>query len=189
MRAPVRSLLALATLAALTACSAPVAETVGNPADGQVEAATIQPDAASVARITEAFLTPMTPDDNIDSPASWQAADGSLWLIATAKATDKLVVYDGQTGAHLRDVGTAGAGPGQFDRPNGIAVIDDLVLVVERDNRRVQVMTLPDFTPIGHFRPGRAAQALWPVGQQDRAGQLRPVCDRFLGQRRGCAGQ
>ncbi|MGN0862104.1 MAG: phytase, partial [Stenotrophomonas koreensis] len=97
MRAPVHSLLALATLAALTACSAPVAETVGNPADGQVEAATIQPDAASVARITEAFLTPMTPDDNIDSPASWQAPDGSLWLIATAKATDKLVVYDGQT--------------------------------------------------------------------------------------------
>ena len=151
MRAPVRSLLALATLAALTACSAPVAETVGNPADGQVEAATIQPDAASVARITEAFLTPMTPDDNIDSPATWQAPDGSLWLIATAKATDKLVVYDGQTGAHIRDVGTAGAGPGQFDRPNGIAVIDDLVLVVERDNRRVQVMTLPDLTPIGHF--------------------------------------
>ena len=48
--------------------------------------------------VAESFLTPLTPDDNIDSPASWTAPDGSVWLIATAKATDKLVVYDGDTG-------------------------------------------------------------------------------------------
>ncbi len=57
--------------------------------------------------IAEAFLSPMTPADNIDSPAAWRAPDGALWLIATAKATDKLVVYDGSTGQHLRDVGAA----------------------------------------------------------------------------------
>lgn len=147
MRAPIRSTLALATLALLGGCAAQVA----GHADGAVAAGSTDTATASVAHIGEAFLTPMTPADNIDSPASWQAADGSLWLIATAKASDKLVVYDGQTGAHLRDVGSSGAGPGQFSRPNGIAVIDDLVLVVERDNRRVQVMSLPDFTPIGHF--------------------------------------
>ena len=148
MRAPVRSLLAMAAIGFVAACSDKPSADTGNVPAPFTDAATTE---RQVVRISEAFLTAMTPDDNIDSPASWQAADGSLWLIATAKATDKLVVYDGQTGAHLRDVGTAGAGPGQFDRPNGIAVIDDLVLVVERDNRRVQVMTLPDFAPIGHF--------------------------------------
>ena len=147
MRAPIRPFLGLAGIALLAGCSAPVADTTATPpAAGSHEVT-----AAPVARIGEAFLTPMTPADNIDSPASWQAPDGSVWLIATAKASDKLVVYDGQSGVHLRDVGSAGTGAGQFDRPNGIAVVDDLLLVVERDNRRVQVLTLPDFTPVGHF--------------------------------------
>ncbi|OJH79298.1 MAG: phytase [Stenotrophomonas maltophilia] len=111
----------------------------------------VAPVERNVATIAEAFLTPMTPADNIDSPASWQAPDGKTWLIATAKATDKLVVYDGSNGQHLRDVGSTGTGLGQFDRPNGIAVIDDLLWIVERDNHRVQVLSLPDFTPLATF--------------------------------------
>lgn len=104
-----------------------------------------------VVTVAEAFLGPMTPENNIDSPASWKAPDGKTWLIATAKATDRLVVYDGSTGAHLRDVGSTGTQPGQFDRPNGIAVTDDLLWIVERDNHRVQVLALPDFTPLAVF--------------------------------------
>jgi 3-phytase len=111
----------------------------------------VAPVERKVATIAEAFLTSMTPADNIDSPASWQAPDGKTWLIATAKATDKLVVYDGSTGQHLRDVGSAGTGLGQFDRPNGIAVTDDLLWIVERDNHRVQVLSLPDFAPLATF--------------------------------------
>ncbi|NHN20667.1 phytase, partial [Bacillus amyloliquefaciens] len=88
---------------------------------------------------------------NIDSPAAWRAPDGRLWLIAPAKATDKLVVYDGSTGQPLRDVGSSGTAPGQFDRPNGIAVLDDLLWIVERDNHRVQVLSLPDFAPLATF--------------------------------------
>ena len=104
-----------------------------------------------VATLAEAFLTPMTPDDNIDSPAAWKAPDGKTWLIATAKATDKLVVYDGSTGSPLREVGSNGTALGQFDRPNGISVTDDLLWIVERDNHRVQVFSLPDFTPLAVF--------------------------------------
>ena len=96
--------------------------------------------------INEAFLTAMVEEDNIDSPAAWTAPDGSTWVIATAKATDKLVVYDGATGETLRNVGARGEGEGQFMRPNGIAVVDDLLFVVERDNHRVQVLNLPDFS-------------------------------------------
>lgn len=101
--------------------------------------------------VAEAFLTPMTPEDNIDSPASWPSPDGRLWLIATAKETDQLVVYDGETGATLRRVGSKGAALGQFDRPNGVFVIDDLVYIVERDNHRVQLMRLPEFEPLAVF--------------------------------------
>lgn len=108
-------------------------------------------DAATVA---EAFATPMTPEDNIDSVASWTAPDGRILLLATAKSTHRLVVYDGATGAFVRHVGERGAGEGQFDRPNGIAVADDLAFVVERDNRRVQVLRLPGMETVAMFGAG-----------------------------------
>jgi 3-phytase len=113
--------------------------------------------------VAESFLTPLTPDDNIDSPASWTAPDGSVWLIATAKATDKLVVYDGDTGVTRSAIGGHGAKPGEFRRPNGIFVADDLVFVVERDNRRVQVLALPSLQPLGHFGEAQlqAPYGLW----------------------------
>ena len=159
MRArPVLGLLALAVLAGCKPAVTPAPAASNAPAADP--AATT---GRSVATVAEAFLTPMTPADNIDSPASWTSPEGQVWLIATAKATDKLVVYDGQTGAHLRDVGSTGAGPGQFDRPNGIAVVDDLVLIVERDNHRVQVLQLPSFTPLGTFAADdlRKPYGLW----------------------------
>jgi 3-phytase len=160
--APLLSLLAVAVLAGCkpAATPAPTAPAV-DPA-----AATT---GRTVATVAEAFQTPMTPDDNIDSPASWTSPEGQVWLIATAKATDKVVVYDGQTGAHLRDVGTRGTEPGQFVRPNGIAVVDDLMVIVERDNHRVQVFKLPDFTPLGTFGADdlRKPYGLWVNKQAD----------------------
>lgn len=98
--------------------------------------------------VGEAFITASTPQDNIDSPASW-LQDGKRMLVATAKATDQLVIYDGDTGQRLRTVGGTGTGLGQLQRPNGIATVDDrFVFVVERDNHRVQMFGLPDFTPL-----------------------------------------
>lgn len=115
------------------------------------------------ASVAEAFLTPLTPDDNVDSPASWTTPEGHTWLIATAKSTHRLLVYRGDTGELLRTVGEQGPAPGQFDRPNGVFVIDDLVLAVERDNRRVQVLRLPEFTPLGSFGEAELQQpyGLW----------------------------
>ncbi len=113
--------------------------------------------------VAEAFTTAPAPADNIDSPASWRAPDGRRWLIATAKASDTLVVYDGDTGERLREVAGPGTGAGRLDRPNGIAVIDDLVLVVERDNRRVQAFALPGFEPVASFGASELVQpyGLW----------------------------
>lgn len=101
--------------------------------------------------VPERWVSASTPRDETDSPAAWVAPDGGLWVIATAKETDLLVVYDGATGRELRRIGGPGSAPGQFRRPNGIAVHGDLVFVVERDNRRVQVLRLPGFEPLGSF--------------------------------------
>ena len=60
-----------------------------------------------IASIAEAFVTALTPKDNIDSPASWRAPDGKTWLFATAKEGKGLVLYDGDTGATLRSVSSS----------------------------------------------------------------------------------
>jgi len=111
--------------------------------------------------LAESWISPCTPGDNIDSPALWCAPDGADWVICTAKSTDELVVYNGADGRELRRVGGPGEALGQMRRPNGVAVIDDLCLVVERDNHRVQVFRLPSFTPLGMFG---AAELIKPYG-------------------------
>ena len=115
------------------------------------------------AVVREAFLTASTPDENVDSPASWTDGDGRTWLLATSKATNRLMVYDGDTGAELRRTGSKGSAAGQFDRPNGIFVFEDKVFVVERDNHRVQVLRLPDLRSVGTFGTDELKQpyGLW----------------------------
>lgn len=109
--------------------------------------------AANVAHtvVKETFVTPLTPQDNVDSPALWAGRDGQTLLLATGKKSGHLVAYDGDTGAALGTRGRKGSGAGELDRPNGIFVQGDLVFVVERDNHRVQVLRLPGFESVGMF--------------------------------------
>jgi 3-phytase len=119
--------------------------------------------------------------DNIDSPAVWHGPDGQHWLLSTAKTTDVLVVNDAATGKELQRVGGSGTGPGKLERPNGIAVIDDLALVVERDNQRVQVFRLPSFTPLGTFGASDLRKpygiAVYPAA--DRGAYVAYVTDNY----------
>jgi 3-phytase len=123
------------------------------------------------ARLTEAWQTERDTLDNIDSPAVWHGPDGQHWLLSTAKTTDVLVVNDAATGKELRRVGGPGTAPGRMERPNGISVIDDLAMVVERDNHRVQVFRLPGFTPVGIFGESLLKMpygiAVYPGGEPD----------------------
>ena len=127
-----------ALLAVLTACRQA----------GQSAPAATSP---APAILEEVWQTERDTLDNIDSPAVWHGPDGQHWLLSTAKTTDVLVVNDAATGRELRRVGGSGSGLGGLERPNGIAVIDDLALVVERDNHRVQVFRLPSFESLGVF--------------------------------------
>src|SRR5690606_13313437 len=60
----------------LAACAGvPVAEDAEDRADRAREAARADT-GSDAAVVTEAWLSPMTPVDNIDSPAAWSAPDG-----------------------------------------------------------------------------------------------------------------
>lgn len=113
--------------------------------------------------VPERFVSAPSPQDELDSLATWPAADGSTWLIASAKSSHRLAVYDADSGRRLRDVGGKGEALGQFRRPNGVAVFGDYLFVAERDNRRVQVLRLPEFAPLASFGEAqlRSPYGLW----------------------------
>jgi 3-phytase len=148
------ALFSIAAILCLAACTTPLPRTLA-----PTPAATIEP----VVVVPERYVSSEDPRDELDSLATWPAEDGRTWLIATAKATHSLVVFDADTGERLRSVGHKGPAPGEFLRPNGVAVQGDHLFVAERDNRRVQVLSLPGFTPQGTFGSGelRSPYGLW----------------------------
>ncbi len=133
------------------------------------------------AVVPEAFVTPANPPDEVDSPTAWLTPEGGRWLISTGKETHQLLVHDGETGALLRRIGRKGSAPGEFNRPNGVFAWGDRLFVVERDNRRVQVLSLPGFTPLATFGEGelRSPYGLWL--HEPEGGQLELwVTDSFM---------
>lgn len=157
MTTPLRRLAPLAPLLLLAACATPRDPSHSRSIEHEL------PTAGEAARVRETFLTAPLPALEIDSVAAWIAPDGTPWLISTAKETHQLAVHDGDSGAFVRTVGRRGAGAGEFERPNGIAVYADRVFVVERDNHRVQVLSLPDFAPLMSFGADelRSPYGLW----------------------------
>ncbi|MGQ4584313.1 phytase [Lysobacter sp. F60174L2] len=129
----------------------------------RAEAPATPPDAPVFDTVPERYVSATDPADELDSLASWTSPTGDTWLIASAKSTDQLVVFDADTGERLRTVGGPGDAVGRFDRPNGVAVHGDHLFVVERDNHRVQVFALPGFEPLGSFGQDRlrAPYGLW----------------------------
>jgi 3-phytase len=129
----------LILLANLSGCGSPRS----NPPTVEPPAQTVE---TAVAEVEERFLTTSLPEDNLDSLA---VAPNQGWVIGTSKGTHQLVVFDADSGHEVRRVGSEGSAPGDFRRPNGIAVADDTVFVVERDNARVQLLSLPGLEPLG----------------------------------------
>jgi len=169
--APLGALLSTTLLFLLTACAT----------------ARSGPDAAPPVPVglPEAYVSAANPGEELDSLATWRAADGRPWVIATAKSMHRLVVFDADTGERLRAVGGKGQAPGQFKRPNGIAVAGNHVFVVERDNHRVQVLSLPDFRPLGTFGEGelRSPYGLWLDTAADGSVELYITDNYMLGER------
>lgn len=110
-----------------------------------------KPVETGVATIPEVYQTERDTANNVDTPAIWHNPTGVTWLLATAKETDVVLVYDASTGKKLHVFSEEGTGIGQLDRPNSIAVVGDLAVIIERDNHRVQVFELPEFRSLGFF--------------------------------------
>lgn len=99
-------------------------------------------------------------------------------MLATSKESHSLNVFDAVNGMMIRRVGGLGRELGQFNRPNGVWVVDSYGFVVERDNRRVQVLSLPDLVGLATFGEAelRKPYGLWiqPLGR----GEYRVLRDR-----------
>jgi 3-phytase len=110
------------------------------------------PDDTSIPVVRERFVTSLEPEANIDSVAVSPASGGEpALLFATAKATDVIKVFDASSGKELRELGSTSISPEQYQRPNGVAVTDDLLIVVERDNRRISIRSIPDYRVLATF--------------------------------------
>lgn len=69
--------------------------------------------------------------------------DGRV-LVADGYDSGRVVIFDGD-GNYLSELGERGEGPGQFNVVHGLAVAPDgLLLVADRDNRRIQVFRESD---------------------------------------------
>ncbi|MBR9977505.1 MAG: phytase precursor [Bacteroidetes bacterium] len=129
--------------------------------------------------VEEVYMTERNEEDNVDSPAIWHGEAGDHWIIVTCKSTDRLLVHDAVTGELVRAVGVSGSGPGQFSRPNGIAVVDDLAIVVERDNHRLQVFRLPEWTVLGSFGETDLVKPYGIALRRDAATYILYVTDNY----------
>jgi DNA-binding beta-propeller fold protein YncE len=73
-----------------------------------------------------------------------------VYVVDTGGVTNeehRIRVFDGQTGAHVLDIGKRGTGNGEFNLPRDVVVgLDGLIYVVDGGNFRVQV-----FKPDGTF--------------------------------------
>lgn len=140
-------LLAPALMLLLLACggSQPAPDSA---ADGQTDTTGTPPDTALV-QIKETFVTESKPEENVDSIA-YIGGEQPL-AVVTGKESHNLIVVDILAGKRLKVVGEPGSAENQFKRPNGIQAIDDMVLVVERDNKRVQVLSVPEMTHLAYI--------------------------------------
>jgi len=109
------------------------------------------PETNPVLRLQERFVTVLGDEEGIEALAAWRGDQGETRVLATAKESNRVHVLDGDSGETLSQFGGPGSGPGQFGRPYGIVVSGSLAAVVERENRRVQVLQLPAGRPVGTF--------------------------------------
>ncbi len=124
------------------------------------------------------------PDGNgtLDSVDIWVAPDPSQSIVyVTDKSRDCLELHNPVDNTFIGRLGSSGSGPGELDRPNGVAVAyrvpttqgtKDVVFVVERDNKRVSAFSIPDHTFIGYFGQGDLKKP-YGIAVSRAGGQLR----------------
>ena len=122
--------------------------------------------------VEERWMSPADTAWDLDTPATWQNG-GEAVVLVTGKATHQLHAFDAATGEAVGTIGSPGSGVGEFRRPNGIAVLDDLVFVnscgllgsglVSGTAAVPQIFLLPALTITGMSPlPGVVPEKPWP---------------------------
>ncbi len=170
---------ALALLALTGACG-PDAPPEEDPAAADTAAMTVV-DTIPVDAIVleEVFSTERDTVDDVDSPSVWHGPAGEHWILTSAKATDLVIVHDAITGELIREIGGTGSGPGQLDRPNGVAVVGNTLFVVERDNARLQAFSLPGLESLGTFGEDQLRRPYGIAAYDDGAALQLYVTDNY----------
>jgi 3-phytase len=122
------------------------------------------PSAVEVARVKQVWASQGLDYKDTDSLTACRLADGSVRVFATAKKGDWIDEFDAVTGKFVARHGLSGTLPGLFKYPNGIATVrftavggklePAILLVVERDNARVQAFRADDWKLLGEFGHG-----------------------------------
>lgn len=137
---------------------APVLQTIAT-VIAAVAAAWAQ-ESSELRRVPQVWASSGVEYGHTDSLAAARLADGSVRIFATAEKKDRIDVFDAGNGAWIASFGESGKGPGQFKQPSGVAVAHlpggdgrsrAVVLVVERDNRRVQAVWADGLASAGTF--------------------------------------
>ena len=71
--------------------------------------------------------------------------------VAINEKSNKVATYDIMSGKELKVINANGEDKGQINAPTDIAIADNLVFVLEKGNKRVQVFELPELTSLGFF--------------------------------------
>ncbi len=133
--------------------------------------------AEPIANIPQAWASPELKYNDTDSLAACRLQSGKTIVLATSKGGHWIHLFDAETGKPASTMhqewryGSQGKSIGQFARPNGICVVHfivggersvssnlppvPVVLVVERDNARVQAFWPDGPRPAGMFGQGK----------------------------------
>lgn len=116
-------------------------------------------DGLASTTISEAFVSVDVPEVEVDSLTTWLSPEGQTRVIVSGKHGGTLLVFDGETGELLREVGERGT----LEYPNGVATFGDWLFVVERDAASVSIFELPDFILRGRVGEGvlKTPYGLW----------------------------
>jgi 3-phytase len=134
-----------------------------------------------VATVRERWISPEDANDAIDSLALYAGANGRPTIVATAKTSNRLRMFDLETGQRAGDWGGPGTAPGQFNRPNGIAIVDGFAFIAERDGKRVQWIDIERGKPLAVLGAGDMGAPYGVYVQTVDAGRYRIyVTDNYL---------
>ena len=83
---------------------------------------------------------------NLDSITSWENL-----ILVSSKKNHSILCFDKENGMLLDTIGSKGFDHDKFNRPNGIKVINDYLFIVERDNKRCQIVDMKSKQGISYF--------------------------------------